>query len=104
MAGSSKSYLRKTQAQQDAGIYTTEHPDYPGKTMTVMPQFLYNPGTPTNESDGYCSANDGDVEWFAQVDPDDGGVPGGGPERGFGGVQLDVNGNPVTKSDFDPWA
>jgi hypothetical protein len=100
MAGTSKSYLRKTHANQIAGTYTVAHPDGLG-TMTVIPQFLYNPGTPTIDADGVCTSSTGDDEYFAQTTPD-GGVPGGGPEHGFGGVQLDVNGNPVTKSDFTP--
>ena len=101
MAGTSKSYLRKTQAQQLAGIYTTTHPDYPGKTMTVVPQFTYNPGVATMNDDGHCTANAGDEEYFSQTTAD-GGVPGGGPEHGFGGAQLNPAGAAVTKSDFTP--
>jgi hypothetical protein len=106
MAGSSKSYFRKTVAAQRAGTYTVEHPDGLG-TMTVIPQFQFNPGSATMNTNGLCTANSGDVEYFAQegsggamttggslASPDgyvggtcDGGEKGGGPEQGMGGPQ-----------------
>ena len=100
MAGTSKSYLRKTHAQQIAGTYTTTHPDYPGKTMTVVPQFTYNPGDypVVDATTGRCiSRANSDEEFFAQSS-DDNGVPGGGPEKGFGGAQVSPSGVAITKS------
>ena len=112
MAGPSKSYFRKTHAQQIADTYTTEHPDYPGRTMTIIPQFLYNPGDATMNAEGHCTSNTGDVEYFAQegsggamstggnlAAPDgyvggscDGGIVGGGPEHNMGGAQMKSGG------------
>ena len=115
MAGTSKSYFRKSLAQQESGIYTTSHPDWPGKGMTVMPQFVYNPGDHTMDpATGLCTGNTGDPEYFAQegsggamttggslASPDgyaggtcDGGEKGGGPEHNMGGAQI--NNDPFT--------
>jgi hypothetical protein len=111
MAGPSKSYFRKTHADQIADTYTTTHPDW-GTPMTVVPQFLYNPGDATMDSNGLCTANTGNVEYFSQegsggamstggslANPDgyvggtcDGGQKGGGPEHNMGGAQMNSGG------------
>lgn len=101
MAGTSKSYLRKTHANQIAGTYTVAHPDGLG-TMTIIPQFLHNPGGfPTvNAVDGICESRpNSDAEYFAQTS-NDGNIPGGGPEKGFGGIQQKPDGTAVSKSHF----
>jgi len=98
MAGTSKSYLRLSPSSWVTT--TTTHPDW-GTTMTTIEQFEYNPGQATMTAEGLCTANTGDTEYFAQTS-NDGGVPGGGPEKGFGGVQIDAEGNPVTKSHYSP--
>jgi len=107
MAGSSKSYFRK-----DPGSWTTTpiskvitHPFDPSQTITItanlVEQFEFNPGTPTiDPSNGQCTSNTGDAEYFAQEGSGgvggtcDGGVPGGGPEHNMGGAQI--NNEPFT--------
>jgi hypothetical protein len=102
MAGTSKSYFRKAFATSEAQTYTVAHPDGLG-TMTIIPQFLYNPSGETAMTNvGACSANTGNAEYFAQEGNSgefnttsggyeggtcDAGNPGGGPEENMGGAQ-----------------
>ena len=103
MAGGSKSYFRKSHALQISGTYTVTHPDW-GTAMTVVPQFVYNPGDyPVSHENGLClSRANSNAEYFAQEGSGgalnsttgqfeggtcDAGQPGGGPEREMGGAQ-----------------